>query len=418
MYVTLSHNDGTEDVPPFTMDLYAKDRLSSRLTQLFQAASEKTGLSYLFHDDSEQGVEQGGEYQPGEGYYEGREEQGQGTFETLPVDEPVLKEGVDEEATSASRPEVVANEQKEEETAVVEETQHQFDDALHEDDSYQQHDFYEEGGTDHTREEPEQDYGQNEEAEEDVYPDFVGRTEEGGGGSSGSSTVQGETQPEPSRGYPPPDDDDEWLIDYSEEENNFDALENADRPEQRAEYGEEEIVEETQVYDTADTAAEQTNKGEYDAGEEQPAESYDENSFPEADTFNQEFDPNADHYEEVEVQEEYEDDQEQIDQTDGQNDWDYDDAQYAQVDAATTQESGTGTFQVPSSTEDNEDEDEITFNDDEFTVNDEHTQDAAVQDHTTDSPLGKRGRDEEDNGAVDGSDQGSSKRVRLSPDLF
>ena len=403
------------------MDLYTKDRLSAQLSSLFQAATEKTGLSYLFPEASEEGEQS---YQEEDDGRENQPDQQEHTFDGEHTEVVVPQHEANEEDTYEQEPDTAVQEQDQVFAAEGDNTA--FTEAL---DVFDSSADLENGDLGHQEEavdfslEPEQEQEQEQEPDQDegapqaveeAEQDFVHVDEERDGGSSGSSTVQGETQPEPARGYTPSlEDKDEWLIDYDDEDDEDEAsLETAEvTHEQSLGEDETEIVEETQIESLGEAAEHEGHGQAHITGEEQLAESFDEHAFDETDTFNQAFDEHADYHD----QDYHEEGQEGIEQAENQDDWTYeDDTQYAQIDAAPTQESGT--FQVPSSTE--ADEDEIDFDDDEFTADNAQTGDAAaVQDRAIESPLGKRGRDEEDDGAHDGSDQGSSKRLRLSPEL-
>jgi hypothetical protein len=384
------HNDGVESPDPLLIKLNIKNRFSAQLTYLFKAAAEKKGLHHLVESYQDQTFEQEWDGNGAEGEEEQGEEnvlQDDGTY----AEESTLNKATTNEFTeeAANGP---ATEAPEETADHLEESTTTAPEPSH-DATQQIETLLQDSNDQHTT-----DY----EYEDEVQQEFAGDVEQGEGSSPGSSTVQGETQPQQPRGYTPSADEEEWLIDYSDEDD-YDA--SSETIQVQPDTTEEPAVS-AEDYDTA--GVDQEAEEAYDNSGEHQTESYDDSAY-DADTFNQEFEAYNEYGVDLEYHEETQEDGHDLEQA--HQDWVASEDTRPHIEDAPAQSSGT--FEVPDASE--EDEDEITFNDDELTAGDEETQEAPVQEHSPNSPLGKRSREEDGDDVFDGSDQGASKRVQACP---
>jgi hypothetical protein len=394
------HNDGVGTPEPLLMQLNIRDRFSAQLTNLFKAASEKKGFVQLALDS---------EAQQEHDRNEEEEEEQDGDF-VLQEDGSQVEASTLDKATSKGPEDETADAGEDVATLLPESIPGTSNDAT-EQNKLQAQDRHDQEAIGHEHGDHVGEGSRAEsEREEQLQQEFTENAEQGDGSSSGSSTVQGEIQPTPSRGYTPSIDEEEWLIDHSDEESDYDASSETvqvghetteTQPQPVAEPSNSgEVLDDSRVGQEVDEA--------YDFNGDQRTESYDDSAYG-AHTFDQEFDAYDEYGVDLDNHDEAQDEDYQHDED--HQDWTQDDFQ---PDADGVPIESTGTFQVPDASEG--DEDEITFNDDDFTVDDAETQDATAQEHSPNSPLGKRSREDDGDDLLDGSDQGSSKRVRLSSD--
>jgi hypothetical protein len=397
------HNDGVDNPAALYIELRIKNRFSAQLTNLFKTASEKQvlpGLRTLYQgqieDEQELAQQEGNEEGQNEGtnvpehdvtYVEESSLHNTTTHEDIPED--LEQSGVEIVGEGS----IQFQEQS---------LEHSYDETRDTEPQREEVNEQEEITYDDQEKHHEQSQVEEENASE-LQPEFAEDVEQGEGSSSGSSTVQGETDNQTARGYTSPVDEEELLINYSDEETDHDAT--FDTVLVNDGLADEQTVPDAkQQEDSELDATVQVAEDTFDFGGEQQHASFDDSTF-DADTFNQEF---TNYGVDFEYNGGTQDQTFNHDQA--HQDWPQEDAPPPVGSALMT---ASGTFQVPSASED--DEDEITFDEDELTVDDVETQDAAVEEQAPHSPLGKRSREEDGEDALDGSDQGSPKRARLSP---
>lgn len=406
VYCDLTRNEGVQNVPALKMELYHEERLSAQLTSLFKHASEKRGLYSLpsYHDriDEEQETTSG-DIEDG-GTEESDDEETE-IPETQPEDDIYdadVKTERESEGTSLGEKNATALENAEDEQLQAEghatiatyaaqsraEHSETLGKDLVEDEVIYEEEYQEEGA------ELQEEGAQTTQADQKEDQAVLDDVEQGDGASSGSSTIQGENQADPAH------------------DDVNDSFRTARAPTEDDAEGDEPETQQAEATEFDDHGEGYSVEESYDYGQGETADAHDETTF-DADNFNQAFDATTDYTgEEAFGEQEYHEDNlenggNSFEQPNAQ-DWTYDDTQ---VDTTANDTQASGTFKVPSSTEDNEEEDEISFDDDDFTADGVPTGDAAEQEPVNDSPRSKRARDEDDDDLKDGSDQ-ESKRLK------
>jgi len=452
VYVTLSQQDGIEHPEPFFISLTKKSRFSSRLTALYLAASESKGLSEVHAEPYPEEFLEPEEDDQEDDRHERLEEEAakeQSNFEAEPV-KPLDREGesTEEEQAGASKTtdqETIDDDVDEiyEEEPDVNDPSQEETDALRENKETDQFAQEQLGESQIQKNEHEQSNESKSKAEVKAGTETLGGNdsldqtdgaENGDDESSGSSTVQGENDPLQSRQYSFADDsvDDTWLTDDEDTANerspeylppiselaeeklsqsSFDAnvqhhevaasentewQEPADHIENPESNPEEQDLENEEDYLLNSEAVAQVwgqpshedHEHSRDQGREeapQPNENSEHAAENEWNTFDEELD--------FDIGGEQPDEQTVVaPETDGPT--------------------SSGTFRVPEDSAE-DDEDSITYDDDQLDFSPQPETDTAQARPTSHSPLGKRSRgDDEDDGEVD-SDQGEYKRVRL-----
>jgi hypothetical protein len=446
------HLDGVETPEPLHLYLTTKTRFSAQLAALFQAESEGKGLSELqlrgspshssgnvdeeLYNDAD--LEDAPEAEMREQLLEEQEstemkkadssEQQATNTDQVPESAEASLDVPTSEPEAAGESEISLEAYQEE--GQIEETEDQsLELQEHFDDNTQN---LEENVDDTLYQEAEEPQDEVDAALEESVVDQTVDLEEGDVGSSGSSTVQGENDAFPTGQSLSAFNPDDWLTMFEEASNDSiptlqtipevtDPEENApqsgDDPSAHAKDGSSSTALGDTSHDLVEHVDDQT------AGE-QTHDEYEEHAFN-LEAVNQEWNPD-------EYEEEY-----------NAEDADYDALEYHEGDTSVTegswavldnQNSATytdnygnplspsklpttpgGLDQIP---EEDEDEDSITYDDDldeEQPVVSSESQIDASQARPTNSPLGKRSREENAEGGGDeGSDQGSYKRFRLA----
>lgn len=437
VYVRLMQNDGVENPAPLSIYLTTRTRFSTQLTDLIKAAGEQKGLSQLdlFTDQSLEDDEEAGRWDEDENTKQDVNDDIAGlNDETIAKeDNEAIETDLQESRIDDAQP--VAVEQTEsaeqaDESAQV--NQYAADAVTLDEESVsgvtgqidasavgpELHLSEETGGR--QLDEDTETYGEeyangevtngNEDGGEQL--EYAEEAEQGEGGSSGSSTVQGEIHPDQTRGYHSPFDDEESLIDYSDNEDVYSD------PSSNTAQGHDIADDQASTNKTAQNGPE---NGDEASGHTDPAwmqqdayaefTEHQDNGFADA-TYDDAGKPERDEDDAGEVDLEQADqshNQEKADHEQADESWDLDgDDLEANEPAAAS----NGTFQVPD--EPYEDEDEITYDeDDDLTIANEQVNDA-TEEQSPKSPLGKRSRDDDDGDDwLDGSDQGVYKRIRV-----
>lgn len=440
VYVTLSQQDGIGHPEPFSIILAKKPRWTSRLSTLYLAAAESKGLSAV---QADQYLE---DYAEADDNYE---DNGLDEYEDGPAQTSTdSKFEEDENVTAQSSTESMYEDVEEETNGETTEAQDTAATAIT--DTEPAHDTTkpsedratDEAATDNVPETEEIDTvaqaenDQLEVVEQDKLEaepeaeleasagddslDQTGGNENGENESSGSSTVQGENDQPPSSQYSHWDDfedDDSWLMDDEDtvHEGSPEHLPLASG------------LEETNFPDSfSDVNAEDQATALIDNGEwpEVDEEAHLDESYPD-DAYDQECrdeDPGAaaaqgwdqvDHVVEHEEVHNLAETSEQV--TDSEwatfdEELDFDDGadeQHAEEVAVSVPENHTssGTFRVPDDSAGEEDEDSITYDDDELDLPPQSKPKTVQARSSSQSPLGKRSRGDDD------SDQ-ESKRLK------
>ncbi|KIW04892.1 hypothetical protein, variant 1 [Verruconis gallopava] len=410
VYVELMRNAGFEDPPPLYVEMNVKDRLSAQLSSLFKAASEKKGLYDLpFYQDEtlKQSPRSSGE--EGEGGEDGEEEEeeveeGEEEGEGEGEEEEELEDGVVEGGDDYAEEAGLEDANKEEKSGDYErEDQERVEDddaeaqtanlkteaSAHDPQNFERRSKDRRSASDaeNGSKNEGEDWNEDRQEHQNEPSQLVAAPDEGDESSSGSSTLQ-EAQLTAPKDY-----DDET----SEAVQIDDVPANNQATSDEGQYG-------AQYYDSANSGP--NAQESFGTSHEQHTDSFDNHTL-DTDTFDQEYDD----YNEYGAEGEYIEGAPSDEKSHGADEkWVQDDCQPEGADIATAR---SGTFEVPDESEEG-DEDEITY-DDEFAAENEETQEATTQEASETSPHGKRSREEDEDGLLDGSDQGSPKRARVSP---
>jgi hypothetical protein len=437
VYVTLSQQDGVEHPEPFFISLIKKSRWSSRLSALYVAADESKGLSAMQIEPYAE------DYTGAKDDYEDENSEEEDVTPAQSSTESRLEGGMTEGQNSAVATTTTITTTTDTEPA---------EDEIHplNDDSANADELTEEGKDENEEndmpapaENDQFDFVEQDSIEtvpealaEDDSLDQIGGVENGDDESSGSSTVQGENDPPQSSQYSSSDDfdddDDGWLME--DEDTVHDGT-----PEHQLHslLGEEALTKSASDINAEKEASALVDDGEWREVDEQ---THQDESYPDSYNDDGQFEnpeaaaQNQDQVGNEDVQHDDDRGLEEVPHLDeaseqiAENEWaTFDDeldfdlgGEEQHVDDATPpapeHPASSGTFRVPDDSAEEEDEDSITYDDDELDLPAQPKPDAVQARSTSQSPLGKRSRDDGEDGGDDGSDQGKFKRVCL--DVF
>jgi hypothetical protein len=442
VYVTLSQQDGVNHPEPFFISLTKKFRWSSRLSALYLAAAESKGLSAVQAEPyPEDYAEAEDEYKD---EHSEQDESAPAQSSTESESEVVTEEMNGGQETVAITTAITTDTEPadgeiyttNDDSANVDEVATEGKDSIYEtegnDVPAQAENDQLEVLENNIEAEPDAEF---EALAEDDSLNPIGGVENGDDESSGSSTVQGENDPPQSSQYSSSDDfdddDDSWLMD------NEDTVHEGS-PEHlplTSALDDETFQKTVPNANAEDQASALADDGEWPEMDEQAHQdgSYLDNSYNEDSNFE---DPEATAQDWDQVGQEdihhYDDgDHEEVQQLDetseqvAESEWaTFDDELDFDVGAEEQHleevnvpipefPTSSGTFRVPDDSAGEEDEDSITYDDDELDLPTQPKHDTVQARSTSQSPLGKRNRDDSENGGDDGSDQGKFKRVCL-----
>lgn len=439
VYVTLSQQDGIDHPEPFSIILAKKPRWTSRLSTLYLAAAESKGLSAVQADqyledyaEADDDYEDNGldEYEDGPAqtstdskFEEDENVPAQSSTESIfeDVEEDTsgeTTEAQDTDATAITDTEPAHDTTKPSEDRATDEAAEDHVPETEEIDTVAQaeNDQLEVVEQDNLEAEPEAEL---EVSAGDDSLDQTGGNENGDNESSGSSTAQGENDQPPSSQYSHRDDfddDDSWLMD--DEDTVHEGLPEHLPPASGLE--ETNYPDSFSDVNAEDQATALVDDGEWPEVDEEAQlddsyshDAYDqERRYEDAEVAAQGWDQ-VDHVVEQEEVHSLAETSEQVADSkwatfDEELDFDVGaEEQHAEEAAVSVPENHTssGTFRVPDDSAGEEDEDSITYDDDELDLPPQSKPETVHARSSSQSPLGKRSRDDDD------SDQ-ESKRLK------